>query len=57
MSISKNIIMISIWSSSHISGDGTKENPYSRFEDAVENVADGGIIYIVSSKGAFLNIL
>ncbi len=43
-------------SSSHISGDGTKENPYSRFEDAVENVADGGIIYIVSSKGAFLNI-
>ncbi|MCI9093841.1 MAG: InlB B-repeat-containing protein, partial [Coprobacillus sp.] len=39
-----------------ISGDGTKENPYNRFEDAVENVADGGIIYIVSSKGAFLNV-
>jgi uncharacterized repeat protein (TIGR02543 family) len=38
------------------SGDGTKENPYSRFEDAVANVADGGTIYILSSKYAFLNI-
>lgn len=28
------------------SGDGTKENPYNKFEDAVKNVADGGTIYI-----------
>lgn len=37
------------------SGDGSKENPYNRFEDAVSNVSDGGTIYIVSSHGAFLN--
>lgn len=37
------------------SGDGTKGNPYNRFEDAVKNVADGGTIYILASNGAFLN--
>lgn len=36
------------------SGDGSKENPYNRFEDAVANVSDGGTIYIVS-PGAFIN--
>lgn len=37
------------------SGDGSKENPYNRFEDAVSQVSDGGTIYIMESKGAFLN--
>lgn len=37
------------------SGDGTKGNPYNRFEDAVKNVADGGTIYIMAANGAFLN--
>lgn len=37
------------------SGDGSRENPYNRFEDAVANVADGGTIYILGS-GAFINI-
>ena len=36
------------------SGDGSKENPYNRFEDALANVSDGGIIYILSA-GAFVN--
>jgi hypothetical protein len=42
-------------SNSDTSGDGTKENPYNRFEDAVENVSDGGTIYIESGKSGFLN--
>ena len=33
---------------------GSKENPYNRFEDALANVSDGGIIYILSA-GAFVN--
>lgn len=37
------------------SGDGTKEHPYNRFEDAVENVAEGGTIYILSSNSALIN--
>ncbi len=37
------------------SGDGSRENPYNRFEDAVANVADGGTIYILGS-GAFINV-
>ncbi len=37
------------------SGNGSKSNPYNRFEDAVANVADGGTIIIKSGKGAFLN--
>lgn len=37
------------------SGDGTKENPYNKFEDAVKNVADGGTIYILAGKSALLN--
>lgn len=37
------------------SGNGSKENPYNRFEDAVENVKDGGTIYILASQGGFLN--
>ena len=36
-------------------GDGTKENPYNRFEDAMENVADGGTIYILNSDSAMIN--
>ena len=36
-------------------GDGSIQNPYNRFEDAVAQVADGGTIYILESKGAFLN--
>ncbi len=36
------------------SGDGSKENPYNRFEDALTNVSDGGTIYI-ASPGAFIN--
>lgn len=37
------------------SGNGTKSNPYNRFEDAVANVADGGTIIIKSGDNAFLN--
>ena len=37
------------------SGDGSKENPYNRFEDAVSQVSDGGTIYVMEAKGAFLN--
>ena len=37
------------------SGNGSKSNPYNRFEDAIANVADGGTIIIKSGKGAFLN--
>lgn len=34
-------------------GNGSENNPYNRFEDAVANVEDGGVIYV---KGkAFLN--
>lgn len=36
------------------SGDGSRENPYNRFEDAVSNVADGGTIYIIGPS-AFIN--
>ena len=39
--------------SSH-SGNGTKESPYNLFEDALNAVADGGTIYILSGKG-FVN--
>ena len=42
-------------SNSDTSGDGSRENPYNRFEDAVANVADGGTIYILSG-GAFINV-
>ena len=42
-------------SSNSASGDGTKENPYSRFEDAVAGVAEGGTIYIMSSDFGFIN--
>lgn len=35
-------------------GNGTKENPYNLFEDALAAVADGGTIYI-GEKGAFVN--
>lgn len=37
------------------SGDGTEGNPYNRLEDAVDNVADGGTIYVLGGNGAFLN--
>ena len=36
-------------------GNGTKENPYSCFEDALENVADGGTIYITEANAGFIN--
>jgi hypothetical protein len=36
------------------SGDGTEESPYNLFVTALENVADGGTIYI-GSGGAFVN--
>lgn len=42
-------------SNNDTSGDGSIENPYNRFEDAVANVADGGKIYILASDNAFLN--
>ena len=34
-------------------GDGTKSNPYNQFRDAVDNVAEGGTIYIMGE--ALLN--
>mgnify|MGYP003490129671 FL=1 len=37
------------------SGDGSAQNPYNRFEDAVANVEDGGTIYIDSTTKGFLN--
>lgn len=37
------------------SGNGSRSNPYNRFEDAVANVADGGTIIIKGGQGAFLN--
>ena len=38
------------------SGDGTIDNPYNRFEDAVAKVRDGGTIYIkTDGQGGFLN--
>lgn len=40
---------------SYASGDGTKENPYNRFEDALANVSEGGTIYILGSNNAFIN--
>lgn len=43
-------------SNSDSSGDGSRENPYNRFEDAVANVAEGGVIYILDA-GAFINVL
>lgn len=36
-------------------GNGTAADPYNRFETAVENVKDGGTIYIKATKGAFIN--
>lgn len=42
-------------SNSDTSGNGSKENPYNRFEDAVSNVSDGGTIYIMASDGGFIN--
>lgn len=39
------------------SGDGTKENPYNLFDDAVKNVANNGKIIILGESGAFLNAL
>lgn len=39
---------------SNHSGNGTKSSPYNLFEDALEAVADGGTIYILSG-GAFVN--
>lgn len=51
----KNIIYTAATGSATESfGDGTYENPYNQFEDAVANVSDGGIIYIMTN-GAFLN--
>ncbi len=55
-STTKNVVYTAATkSNSDTSGDGSMENPYNRFEDAVANVADGGTIYILSSSGAFLN--
>ena len=39
------------------SGDGTKTNPYNLFNDAVNNVANGGTIYILSNNYALMNDL
>ena len=36
-------------------GDGSRANPYNRFEDAVASVADGGTIIIKDGGNAFLN--
>ena len=36
-------------------GDGSAQNPYNRFEDAVAQVANGGTIYILGDGHAFLN--
>ncbi len=42
-------------SNSDKSGNGSRSNPYNRFEDAVANVEDGGTIIIKSGQDAFLN--
>jgi uncharacterized protein YjdB len=41
------------YSNSSTAGNGSIANPYNRFEDALEKVADGGTIYIVDS--GFIN--
>lgn len=53
----QKVVYTSAWDKSNgaPTGDGTKDNPYNRFEDAVANVADGGTIYILSTKSALLN--
>lgn len=48
-----NVYTYSQFSNSDTSGDGSVNLPYNRFEDAMENVADGGTIYILYK--AFLN--
>lgn len=39
------------------SGTGTKADPYNLFNDAVNNVANGGTIYILSNNYALMNDL
>lgn len=39
------------------SGSGTKTDPYNLFNDAVNNVANGGTIYILSNNYALMNDL
>lgn len=52
-----NAVYTGMWGSITSSGgDGTKENPYNKFEDAVKNVPDGGTIYITEKDNALLNI-
>lgn len=51
----RNVVYTSSVESSADAGNGTKENPYNRFEDAVANVAEGGTIYILSSGFAYIN--
>lgn len=36
-------------------GNGSRSNPYNRFEDAIASVADGGTIIIKDGGNAFLN--
>lgn len=38
-----------------ISGNGSQESPYNRFEDAVTNVANDGTIYILPAQSAVIN--
>ncbi len=42
-------------SNSDRSGNGSKTNPYNRFEDAVANVEDGGTIIIKTGRSGFVN--
>ena len=49
-----NVYTYSQYSNSDTSGNGSKEFPYNRFEDAMANVEDGGTIYIINK--AFLNV-
>lgn len=37
--------------------DGTRENPYSSFEDAVANVADGDTIYILAGDDSYYGFI
>lgn len=50
-----NTVVYTGYTESGAIGDGTKENPYNRFEDALEHVADGGTIYIVNGMNGYIN--
>lgn len=54
-SAERSIVYTSFTRTSAPKGDGTAASPYNLFKDAIDAVADGGIIYISNGSG-FINI-